>query len=57
MACATQTRYIEIKEDDIIYEYGKPKFEVSAGDKLKIIQSKTCRGGSGICYKEKDRYG
>jgi hypothetical protein len=53
ISCAVQTRYIEVKEGDIIYEYGDPKFEVWPGDKLKIITSKVCRGGIGVCYKVK----
>jgi hypothetical protein len=53
ISCASQTRYIEIKEDDLIYEYGIAKFEVYPGDTLKIVESKVCRGGSGICYKVK----
>jgi hypothetical protein len=53
ISCASQTRYIEIKEDDVIHEYGIPKFEVYPGDTLKILATKTCRSGSGICYKVK----
>ena len=53
ISCATQVTYIEIKEDDLVYEFGEPKFEVNPGDKLEILNSKICRGGSGICYKVK----
>jgi hypothetical protein len=48
------TRFIEIEEPDVIYEYGKGKFEVYPGDTLGILEPKTCRGGSGICYKVQD---
>jgi hypothetical protein len=51
---AQDTRYIEIKRDDTVYEYGEPKFKVHPGDTLQILRTKTCRGGVGICYKVKN---
>jgi hypothetical protein len=53
LSCATSKRYITIKEPDVIYEYGKGKFEVYPNDTLEILEIKTCRGGTGICWKVK----
>lgn len=49
-----QTMYIEILENDTIWEFGKAKFEVKPGDRLEIQKEKICRGGKGICYKVKN---
>jgi hypothetical protein len=49
----TSKRYITIKEPDVVYEYGQSKFEVHPNDKLEILESKTCRSGTGICWKVK----
>ena len=48
-SCATSKRFITIKEPDIIYERGEEKFEVIPNDTLEIIETKTCRDGTGIC--------
>jgi hypothetical protein len=50
-SCSRSTRYIKIQEPDVVYEYGKGKYEVWPGDLLEIRAIKTCRGGSGICWK------
>jgi hypothetical protein len=50
---STPKRFIEIKESDVIHEYGKPKYEVWPGDKLEIIDIKRCRSGRGLCWKVK----
>jgi hypothetical protein len=47
-------RFIEIQEEDLVYEYGKPKYKVFPGDKLQVVLSKTCRGGKGLCWKVKN---
>lgn len=53
-SCATTSkRYITIKEPDVIYEYGKGKFEVMPSDTLEVLEIKVCRGGTGICWKVK----
>jgi len=36
---------------DKIYRGGKLEYTVKAGDTLKVLETKTCRGGSGICWK------
>jgi hypothetical protein len=43
--------FIEIKEPDRVYEFGELKYEVSPGDILELMDTKTCRSGSGICWK------
>ena len=53
ISCAASKRYIAIKEPDVIYEYGKGKFEVYPDDILEIIDIKAYRGGTGICWKVK----
>ena|GEM_PF-2603674 len=50
--CATQ--YIEILEPDIIMHNRELDFRVEPGDTLKVMSSKTCIGGRGICYEVKD---
>jgi len=52
-SCTTSKRFIRIKEADVVYEYGKGKFEVWPNDTLEILEIKTCRGGTGICWKVK----
>ena len=52
-SCATNKRFIKIKEPDVVYEYGKGKFEVWPNDTLEIREIKTCRGGTGISWKVK----
>jgi hypothetical protein len=47
----TNKTFIEIKEPDQVREFGEPKYDVSPGDILEVIQTKTCRSGSGICWK------
>lgn len=47
-------RYITIKEPDVVWEYGISKYEVSPNDTLEILLIKTCRGGTGICWKVKN---
>ena len=46
-----KTTYVEILEPDQIYYGGKIDFNVEPGDTLKIISSKTCRGGRGTCWE------
>ena len=53
-SASDQTMYIEILEDDIVWEFGKSKYEVSPGVILEILKKKTCRSGKGICYKVKN---
>ena len=50
--CATTqtTTFVEIKYPDKIFEYGKFKYEVSPGDELEVMYTKTCRGGYGECW-------
>jgi len=36
---------------DVIWEYGKKKFVVYEGDVLEVLSKKTCRSGSGECWK------
>lgn len=43
--------FIEIKEPDRVDEFGELKYEVSPGDILEVMDTKTCRSGSGICWK------
>lgn len=52
-SCTTSKRFVKIKEADVVYEYGKGKFEVWPNDTLEILEIKTCRGGTGICWKVK----
>jgi hypothetical protein len=47
----TNKTFIEIKEPDQVREFGEPKYDVSPGDILEVIHTKTCRSGSGICWK------
>lgn len=52
ISCAsTSTTFIEIKEPDRVYEYGEVKYKVNPGDILEVMDSKTCRSGSGVCWK------
>ncbi len=43
--------YIKIQEPDVLWVHGKAKHKVKPGVLLKIIGTKTCRGGTGICWK------
>ena len=47
----TNKTFIEIKETEQVWEFGKLKYEVSPGDILEVIETKTCRSGSGTCWK------
>jgi len=52
-ACVTANptkTYIDIQQADKIYEFGKFKYAVNPGDKLEVVRSKLCRGGSGECW-------
>ena len=48
------TTYIRIQQPDKVWEYGELKYTVETGDVLQILSSKTCRNGSGICWKVKN---
>ena len=50
-SCAINTTFIEIKEPDRVYEFGEVKYKVNPGDILEVMDSKTCRSGSGICWE------
>jgi len=53
-ACVTANptkTYIDIQQADKIYEFGKFKYAVNPGDKLEVVRSKLCRGGSGECWE------
>ncbi len=43
--------YVEILKTDRIHKGGKPVFKVRPGDQLEVLESRTCRGGSGECWE------
>jgi hypothetical protein len=42
--------YISIQQDDMVYEYGKLKYNVQKGDVLEVLKRQTCRTGYGECW-------
>jgi hypothetical protein len=48
-------KYINIQSRQPIYEFGEIKFYAIEGDILDILLEKTCRSGTGICWKVKCR--
>ena len=52
ISCASTSKtFIEIKEPDIVYEFGEIKYKVNPGDILQVMDSKTCRSGRGVCWE------
>ena len=51
---ATKTKYVEILKPDKIFRGGKVEYIVATGDTLEILDSKTCKGGYGICLRVKN---
>jgi len=47
---ATKTKYVEILQPDKVFRGGKVEYTVAPGDTLKILDSKTCRGGAWDLY-------
>jgi hypothetical protein len=47
--------YINIQSRQPIYEFGEIIFYAIEGDTLDILLEKTCRSGTGICWKVKCR--
>ena len=54
-ACATtsvQKSYINLRQPEtLIEESTKKEFEVLSGDSLKILETKSCPEGKGVCWK------
>jgi hypothetical protein len=48
-------KYIIVQSRQPIYEYGEMKFYAEEGDILDILLEKTCRSGTGICWKVESR--
>jgi len=51
---ATKT-FVRVEHTDVVYEYGKPIFEVKPGDILEVTHTQTCISGSEICWEVKSR--
>ncbi len=47
-------KYVQIKKELVITESGEPKFTVHKGDKVKVLESRTCKSGRGECWKIRD---
>ena len=50
----SKTTYIEILEPDRIFYMGEIDFRVEPADTLKVVYSKTCKGGRGVCWEVRD---